>query len=261
MSVLDEVLAANKSTSRASATKGVGPATGSTVRNPDVHGRASRSGEVRRPLRRGRARDPKRWRSRERRRDPFSRHSYKLLGTKEWFVVHHSDCGMEFFTDESIRGLLSKSLETASLGPDGFFDVGKGPGSNEGAFIDWLTISTRSAPSLRTSSAFVVTPGSERYCDLRIRLRRSKWRARGGARGDESRRGEIIVLSRSLRIGVRWRNCAVGSRDADFSHGSGVTGARVGTSRAQRRNVERDSPGVRQGSAGRGPSRNSDPRR
>jgi carbonic anhydrase len=48
---------------------------------------------------------------------------------------------MEFFTDESIRGLLSKSLETASLGPDGFFDVGKGPGSNEGAFIDWLTIS------------------------------------------------------------------------------------------------------------------------
>jgi len=67
--------------------------------------------------------------------------SYKLLGTKEWFVIHHSDCGMEFFTDESIRGLLSKSLETASLGPDGFFDVGKGPGSNEGAFIDWLTIS------------------------------------------------------------------------------------------------------------------------
>jgi carbonic anhydrase len=67
--------------------------------------------------------------------------SYKLLGTKEWFIIHHSDCGMEFFTDEVIRGLLAKSLETASLGPDGFFDVGKGPGSEEGAFIDWLTIS------------------------------------------------------------------------------------------------------------------------
>src|SRR5438128_9938440 len=26
--------------------------------------------------------------------------SYKLLGTQEWFVVHHSNCGMEFFTDE-----------------------------------------------------------------------------------------------------------------------------------------------------------------
>ncbi|MGA2295026.1 MAG: carbonic anhydrase [Acidimicrobiales bacterium] len=67
--------------------------------------------------------------------------SYKLLGTKEWFVIHHSDCGMEFFTDDVIRGLLSKSLETAALGPEGFYDVGHGPGSKEGDFIDWLTIS------------------------------------------------------------------------------------------------------------------------
>jgi carbonic anhydrase len=67
--------------------------------------------------------------------------SYKLLGTKEWFIIHHTDCGMEFFSDEVIRGLLASSLETASLGPDGFFDVGKGPGSKEAAFIDWLTIS------------------------------------------------------------------------------------------------------------------------
>src|SRR6202041_1978455 len=67
--------------------------------------------------------------------------SYKLLGTKEWFIIHHTDCGMEFFTDEVIRGLLAKSLETASLGAEGFVDVGKGPGSSEAAFIDWLTIS------------------------------------------------------------------------------------------------------------------------
>jgi carbonic anhydrase len=66
--------------------------------------------------------------------------SYKLLGTAEWFVVHHTDCGMEFFTDEAIRGLLAHSLETAALGPDGFHDVGSGPGSTEGAYIDWLTI-------------------------------------------------------------------------------------------------------------------------
>ena len=52
--------------------------------------------------------------------------SYKLLGTREWFVIHHSDCGMEFFTDEVIRGLLAHSLETAALGPDGFHDVGDG---------------------------------------------------------------------------------------------------------------------------------------
>lgn len=66
--------------------------------------------------------------------------SYKLLGTKEWFVVHHSDCGMEFFTDQGIRGLLANSLDTAALGPDGFHDVGAGPGSAEGDYIDWLTI-------------------------------------------------------------------------------------------------------------------------
>ena len=66
--------------------------------------------------------------------------SYKLLGTAEWFVVHHTDCGMEFFTDEVIRGLLANSLETAALGPDGFYDVGTGPGSSEAAYIDWLTI-------------------------------------------------------------------------------------------------------------------------
>ena len=67
--------------------------------------------------------------------------SYKLLGTKEWFVIHHTDCGMEFFTDEVIRGLLASSLETAALGADGFTDIGTGPGSPEAKYIDWLTIS------------------------------------------------------------------------------------------------------------------------
>ncbi|MEY4451437.1 MAG: hypothetical protein RLZZ380_558 [Actinomycetota bacterium] len=66
--------------------------------------------------------------------------SYKLLGTKEWFVIHHSNCGMEFFTDEVIRGLLANSLETAALGAEGFYDVGTGPGSAEAKYIDWLTI-------------------------------------------------------------------------------------------------------------------------
>src|SRR5271156_1548913 len=36
--------------------------------------------------------------------------SYKLLGTREWFVIHHTDCGMELFTDELIRRLLRHSL-------------------------------------------------------------------------------------------------------------------------------------------------------
>ena len=66
--------------------------------------------------------------------------SYKLLGTREFFVIHHTNCGMEFFTNEVIRGLLDNSLETADLTPSGFRDVGKGPGSRAGEFIEWLTI-------------------------------------------------------------------------------------------------------------------------
>ena len=66
--------------------------------------------------------------------------SYKLLGTREFFVIHHTDCGMEFFTNEVIRGLLNSSLETAELTSAGFKDIGKGPGSRAGEFIEWLTI-------------------------------------------------------------------------------------------------------------------------
>ena len=66
--------------------------------------------------------------------------SYKLLGTREWFVIHHTNCGMELFTDEVIRGLLAKSLETASVDANGWRDHGAGPGSHQGDFVDWLTI-------------------------------------------------------------------------------------------------------------------------
>jgi len=66
--------------------------------------------------------------------------SYKLLGTREWFVVHHTNCGMETFTDEVMRKLLSSSLECASIDAAGWRDTGKGPGSAEAEFVDWLTI-------------------------------------------------------------------------------------------------------------------------
>jgi carbonic anhydrase len=64
--------------------------------------------------------------------------SYKLLGTKEWFVIHHTDCGMALFTDSIIRGLLKSSLETAEVGSEGWKDIGQGPGSDAGDFINWL---------------------------------------------------------------------------------------------------------------------------
>jgi len=66
--------------------------------------------------------------------------SYKLLGTREWFVIHHSNCGMELFSDQIIRDLLASSLETSSYDGQAWKDSGHGQGSSHGEFIDWLTI-------------------------------------------------------------------------------------------------------------------------
>src|SRR6202047_2498370 len=55
--------------------------------------------------------------------------SYKLLGTREWFVVHHTDCGMLLFTNDDMRNLLANSLKTATLDQSGWRDSGEGPGS------------------------------------------------------------------------------------------------------------------------------------
>lgn len=66
--------------------------------------------------------------------------SYKLLGTREWFVIHHTDCGMETFTDEIMGDLLARSLKTAALDAGGWRDSGEGPGSPEGKYVHWLTI-------------------------------------------------------------------------------------------------------------------------
>ena len=66
--------------------------------------------------------------------------SYKLLGTREWFVIHHTDCGMELFTNDIMSDLLGSSLETATVDASGWHDVGQGPGSTDGKYINWLTI-------------------------------------------------------------------------------------------------------------------------
>jgi len=66
--------------------------------------------------------------------------SYKLLGTREWFVIHHTDCGMETFTSEIMSELLDHSLKTASVDSNGWHDCCEGSGSTEGKYINWLTI-------------------------------------------------------------------------------------------------------------------------
>ncbi len=78
--------------------------------------------------------------------------SYKLLGTREWFIIHHTNCGMELFTDEIMRRLLSSSLKTASIDANGWHDSGDGPGSTEGNYIDWLTIKDQESSVLEDVS-------------------------------------------------------------------------------------------------------------
>jgi len=67
--------------------------------------------------------------------------SYKLLGTRERFVIHHTDCGMETFTTEIMGDLLSGSLKTANVDASGWHDSNAGGGTSDGKYINWLTIS------------------------------------------------------------------------------------------------------------------------
>ena len=74
--------------------------------------------------------------------------SYKLLGTREWFVIHHTNCGMELFNNEIMSDLLASSLKTASIDENGWHDCCEGHGSAEGRYINWLTIEEQTASVL-----------------------------------------------------------------------------------------------------------------
>lgn len=69
--------------------------------------------------------------------------SHKLLGTREWFVIHHTNCGMELFTDAIIHDLFDQSLKTATFDGSVWKDPGGGEGSAEARYIDWLTIANQ----------------------------------------------------------------------------------------------------------------------
>ncbi len=66
--------------------------------------------------------------------------SYKLLGTKEWFVIHHTECGMETFNNKIMSDLLAGSLKTSSVDESGWHDCNAGGGTTDGQFVEWLTI-------------------------------------------------------------------------------------------------------------------------
>jgi carbonic anhydrase len=66
--------------------------------------------------------------------------SHKLLGTQEWFVIHHTNCGMELFTDQIMGDLLAGSLATATYEQGGWRNKKATGGSPEGRYVSWLTI-------------------------------------------------------------------------------------------------------------------------
>jgi carbonic anhydrase len=63
--------------------------------------------------------------------------SHKLLGTREWFVIHHTECGMQLFTGEVIGKLLEDNLETANFDGKTWSNPKHGGGSVAGHYIHW----------------------------------------------------------------------------------------------------------------------------
>ena len=66
--------------------------------------------------------------------------SHKLLGTNEWFVIHHTNCGMETFSDEIMSTLLDDNLATSNFDGKAWSNPKHGGGSVAGHFINWHTI-------------------------------------------------------------------------------------------------------------------------
>lgn len=74
--------------------------------------------------------------------------SHKLLGTSQWFVVHHTDCGMMLFDSKTMAGLLEKSRATASFDGTNWSNQQEEGGSHEGHYMSWLAF-TDLAKSVR----------------------------------------------------------------------------------------------------------------
>jgi carbonic anhydrase len=110
--------------------------------------------------------------------------SHKLLGTREWFVIHHTNCGMELFTDGVMGDLLDDNLETANFDGKLWSNPTHGNGASAGRFIKWHTITdqpssvTDDVRHSRASARF------RQNSDLRLRLRCSLRQSRRGKGGD-----------------------------------------------------------------------------
>jgi len=71
--------------------------------------------------------------------------SHKLLGTREWFVIHHTNCGMELFSDNVMADLLEDDLGTASFDGKVWSNPHHHGGHPAGHFTKWHTIANQAA--------------------------------------------------------------------------------------------------------------------
>lgn len=65
--------------------------------------------------------------------------SCKLMGTTDWFVIHHTGCGMQAYTDEEIRHLLGLDSEDLHAAGEKWRNVWKS--ARTPADIEWMTFS------------------------------------------------------------------------------------------------------------------------
>ena len=63
--------------------------------------------------------------------------SHKMLGTREWFVIQHTDCGMRSFDDATIARLLDTSLGMATCVDGVWSNRDNAGGSAEGHAVTW----------------------------------------------------------------------------------------------------------------------------
>jgi len=63
--------------------------------------------------------------------------SHYLLGTEEFMVINHTDCGLMRSTEEELRGMIERQAGTASLSPERFYAF-KNPEENVGKQLEKL---------------------------------------------------------------------------------------------------------------------------
>ncbi len=131
--------------------------------------------------------------------------SHKLLGAQEWFVIHHTNCGMELFSDEIIADLVDDDLSTVSFDGKTWSNPHHHGGHAAGHFIKWHTIKIRRRASSRTSAA----SASTRSCQRPFR---------STAMSTTSDRGALTKSSRRPRRAGRPPESHPGRSSGDLRH-------------------------------------------